>query len=113
MKLIVLFVLEDDAPSLRRLLEEHSVVAFSELSVEGHGEGRPGWYGHVAPYRSRMIVTAVPAERAHDLMEVVRACAGCQDPRHPVHALQLDVEAVVRSGEAGTGQSTHQGGIES
>ena len=100
MKLIMLLVLEDDAPAVRDLLESHAVTAFSELPVEGHGQGRHGWYGDTAPFRSRMIFTAVPAERAQEIMDSVRACTECLHPQHPIHALQLDVEAVVRSGQA-------------
>lgn len=103
MKLILLMYLEDDEKTVERLLEEHGVSAFSRFPLEGHGQGRPsGWYGRVAPYRSRMVFTAVPEERANDLMEAVARCRGCKDSRHPVHALQLAVERSTESGAAST-----------
>lgn len=99
MKLILLLFLEDDAGVVRKLLEEHDVMAYSELPLEGHGEGRPvGWYGDVAPYRSRMAFTLVPRDRARELVDAVRRCTGCQDSGHPVHVLQLGVEEMAHSG---------------
>lgn len=100
MKMILILFLEDDADRVRSLLEEHDVAAYSELPLEGHGEGRPvGWYGEVSPYRSRMAFTLVPGPRARELLAAVRACTGCQDPDHPIHALQLGVEETARSDE--------------
>lgn len=103
MKMILMLFLEDDAECVRSMLEAHGVVAYSELPLEGHGAGRPvGWYGEVSPYRSRMAFTLVPDARARELLEAVGECSGCQDPSHPIHALQLGVEEVVRSsGPAG------------
>lgn len=98
MKLLVLLYLEDDDRTVLSLLRAHGVVAWSRLSVEGHGPGTPGWFAEVAPYRSRMILTLVPEGQAGELMDAVRGCAECQDPAHPVHAMQVGVEAVARSG---------------
>ena len=99
MKMILLLYLEDDAPCVRSLLADHDVLAYSELPLEGHAGGRPtGWYGEVPPYRSRMAFTLVPEARAHELLDAVRACSGCQSAGHPIHALQLGVERVARSG---------------
>lgn len=101
MKLIVLLYLEDDDPVVARLLADHGVLAWSRLALEGHGAGLAGWYGSVAPYRSRMAFTVVPADRADDLLEAVAEMDGLADRRHPVHALQLEVERSVDSGSAG------------
>jgi len=99
MKMILLLYLEDDAARVRSLLEGHDVLAYSELPLEGHGEGRPaGWYGQVAPFRSRMAFMVLPEARAAQLLEAVRTFGGGQDSRHPIHALQLGVEEVARSG---------------
>ena len=99
MKLILLLYLEDDEAVVDRLLEAHRVAAFSRLPLEGHGSGTPtGWYGEVAPFRSRMVFTLVPEEGAADLLEAVRAADGLQDPDHPVRAVQVGVEALVHSG---------------
>jgi hypothetical protein len=103
MKMILLLYLEDDAHCVQSLLEEHDVVAYSELPLEGHGEGRPaGWYGDIPPFHSRMAFTVVPEARAEELLDAVRACRGCQDTRHPIHALQLGVEKVARSAPSGS-----------
>ncbi|MEQ9569655.1 MAG: hypothetical protein RLN75_05650 [Longimicrobiales bacterium] len=101
MKLIVLLYLEDDDPVVARLLADHGVLAWSRLTLEGHGAGLAGWYGSVAPYRSRMAFTVVPADRADDVLEAVAEMDGLADPRHPVHALQLEIERSVDSGSAG------------
>lgn len=98
-KMILLMYLEDDEAAVDRLLEEHHVTAFSRVDLEGHGRGRPvGWYGEVAPYRSRMVFTLVPEDRAEELMEAVSRCSGCLDPGHPIHAVMLGVEEAVDSG---------------
>lgn len=100
-KMILLMYLEEDEPAVDRLLETHDVTAFSRVSLEGHGKGHPvGWYGEVAPYRSRMIFTLVPGARAAELMDAVGRCTGCVDPDHPVHAVVLGVEEAVTSGAA-------------
>lgn len=101
MKLIVFLYLEDDDPRVARLLTDHGVLAWSRLTLEGHGAGLAGWYGSVAPFRSRMAFTVVPAERADDLLAAVGEMDGLADPRHPVHALQLEIERSVDSGPAG------------
>ena len=31
-------------------------------------------------------------------MDAVAACEGCRDPRHPIHAMLVDVERAVASG---------------
>ena len=104
-KMILLMYLEEDEPAVDRLLEEHRVTAFSRVNLEGHGGGRPvGWYGEVAPYRSRMVFTLVPEERAEELLEAVGRCSGCLDPRHPIHAVMLGVERAVASGVTLTGE---------
>ncbi len=95
MKLILFFFLEDDEATVRRLLDEHGVVTWSRLSVEGHGQGAPGWYGDIPAYRSGLVFTLVPDGRAAELLSAVRDCTGCKDPAHPVHALTLSVEEAV------------------
>ena len=101
MKMILLMYLEDDEPAVDRLLEEHEVTAFSRVNLEGHGQGMPtGWYGEVAPYRSRMAFTLLPEGRAAELLGAVRECSDCLDPRHPIHAVQLAVEATADSAAA-------------
>lgn len=92
MKMIVLLHLDGDREVVRDLLERHRVTVYSEVAMEGRGEGTPGWYGEVAPYRSRMTFTLLPTDRARELMDAVQSCSGCRDPRHPIHALQLSVE---------------------
>jgi hypothetical protein len=92
MKLLLLVYLEDDDAVVADLLERHGVAAWSRLPLEGHGAGIAGWYRTVAPYRSRMAFSVVPAGRAADVLEAVTALEGLADPRHPVHAFQLDVE---------------------
>jgi hypothetical protein len=98
MKMILLLHLEDDDALVTRLLSEHGVMAWSRVPLEGHGSGATGWYGETAPYRSRMVFTVVPDERATDLMEAVKALTGLADSEHPVHALQMQVERCVDSG---------------
>lgn len=98
MKLVILMYLEDDEPGVRTLLADHEVAAYSELPVEGHGLGTAGWYGKVAPYRSRMLLVFLSAAKADELIAAVAACSGCKDAAHPIHAWQIDVEKVVTSG---------------
>jgi hypothetical protein len=98
MKLVILMYLEEDEPGVRALLDAHEVAAYSELPVEGHGIGTAGWYGKVAPYRSRMLLAFLSAVRADELTAAVGACTGCKDATHPIHAWQIDVEKVFTSG---------------
>lgn len=100
MKLILLMYLEDDDAQVVKMLETHGVVAYSRLSMEGHGSGVKGWYGDVAPYRSRLLFLVVPEDKATELLDAVRGCVDCMDPSHPIHALQVGVEQAVRSGGA-------------
>ena len=98
MKLMLFLYLEDDELCVSRLLKEHGVVAYSRFPLEGHGTGAEGWYGEVAPYASRMAFTLVPEAQASELLDAVRSCDGVTDPKHPIHAVQLGVEALADSG---------------
>ncbi|MBT8336055.1 MAG: hypothetical protein KJO11_05585 [Gemmatimonadetes bacterium] len=102
MKLVLLLYLEDDDAAVVRLLEAHGVSTWSRVSLEGHGAGAAGWYGEVAPYRSRMVFTVVTPDDATALVDAVATLEGLADPRHPVHALQLDVERSVASATTAT-----------
>lgn len=98
MKLLILLYLEDDEAVVNRLLEEKGINAFSRLPVEGHGAGiATGWYGEIAPYRSRLIFSIVPADDARAVLEAVKGTE-VADNRHPVHAALVDVEAMADSG---------------
>ena len=98
MKLVILMFLEEDTANVERLLAEHELVAYSELPIEGHGKGTAGWYGKVAPYSSRMLLVFLGADKAEELLAAVSACTKCKDPKHPIHAWQVDVEKAVTSG---------------
>lgn len=98
MKLIVLLYLEDDEKCVARLLEDHGVLSHSRLNLEGFGKGMAGWYGDTAPFRSRMAFSLVPEDRSADLLTAVRSCRGTGGSKHPIHAIQLGVEAVADSG---------------
>jgi hypothetical protein len=99
MKLVFFMYLEEDESHVLRLLQEHQVVVYSHLPIEGHGPGMEGWYGEVAPYASRMTFTILPADKARGLLDAVSSGQeGVSDPMHPIHAMQVDVEAVARSG---------------
>ena len=98
MKLVFFMYLEDDQPHVMQLLQKHDVVVYSHLPIEGHGPGIRGWYGEVAPYASRLTFTILPDDKARALLEAVADCPECEDPSHPVHAMQVDVEAAARSG---------------
>ena len=100
MKLVFLMYLEEDDDRVVKLLEEHHVVVYSRMPIEGHGSGMRGWYGEVAPYRSRLVFTVVPENKAAELLEAVRNCRDCEDPQHPIHALQVAVEEMADSGMA-------------
>jgi hypothetical protein len=97
-KLITILYLEEDEPVVDRLLRDTGVGAFSRLDMEGHGLGLPGWDGSVPSFRSKLIFSMVDADRAREVLEAVSAAKGVQDPSHPIHAFQVDVEAVARSG---------------
>jgi len=107
-KLIVLLYLEDDEACVNGLLGKHDVAVFSRTSVEGIGPGAPGWYGTAAPYRSRMVIALVEPGLADEILEAVARGTGLKDSRHPIHALQLDVErqAVCGGGAAKAGETT-------
>lgn len=97
MKLVVLMYLEEDAPNVQKLLTAHGVTAYSELPVTGRGEGTTGWYGTVAPFKSRMLIAFVPAAKADELTTAIGTCTGCTDPNRPIRAWQMDVEKAVTS----------------
>lgn len=98
MKLVFFMYLEDDEAHVLELLDDHDVVVYSHLPIEGHGPGMRGWYGEVPPYASRLTFTILPDDKARELLQAVRDCADCRDPAHPVHAMQVDVEAAADSG---------------
>ncbi len=97
MKLVFFMYLEEDQEHVLDLLERHDVVVFSHLPIEGHGPGMRGWYGEVAPYSSRLTFTILPDEKAAEILAAVGDCPECEDPMHPIHAMQVDVEASARS----------------
>lgn len=98
MKIVALMYLEEDDAAVEQLLQDHGVMAYSRLPLEGHGSGMRGWYGEIAPYRSLMTFALLDEEKAAELLDAVAACTGCKDPRHPIHAMQLHVERAVDSG---------------
>ena len=60
MKIVALMYLEEDNPTVSKLLSEHGVMAYSRLPLEGHGAGAEGWLGRVPAYRSSMAFALVP-----------------------------------------------------
>ena len=97
MKLIVLMFLDEDAPHVQKLMAAHEVTAYSELPVTGHGMGTAGWYGTVAPFKSRMLLAFVPLGKADELTSAISNCTGCTDPKRPIRAWQMNVEKAVAS----------------
>ncbi len=94
MKLVMLMYLKEDARCVERLLAEVGVGTYSRLAVEGHGPGIPaGWTGAIPPYDAEMVFTIVPDDLGAALLESVSGCTGVEDPRHPIRAAMLDVEA--------------------
>lgn len=100
-KMMMLLYLEDDDTRVTQLLTEHGVMAWSRIPLDGYGPGMAGWYGTVAPFRSRMAFTVVPDDRVDLLLEAVRDLDGLADPKHPVHALVMPVEATAQSKTTG------------
>ncbi len=93
MKLVILMYLEADETCVQRLVADQRVRVFTRLAVEGVKPGpASGWYGTAAPYRSHMIVAFLEGPDAERLLEAVRRCREVADPRHPIRAMQLDVE---------------------
>ena len=93
MKLVILMYLETDEKCVERLITRQRITTFTRLSAEGVREGdAPGWYGTSAPYRSRLIMSFLAEDAAERLLRAVNDCRDMQDPRHPVRAMQLDVE---------------------
>ncbi|MDT8342331.1 MAG: hypothetical protein RQ751_12530 [Longimicrobiales bacterium] len=102
MKLILFLYLQDDEACVTRVLESGGVTAHSRLPLEGRGGGGgAGWYGTAAPYASAMAFALVTDDQATRLLQAVERCSGTADPRHPVHAIQLGVEATADSGTTG------------
>jgi hypothetical protein len=93
-KLLILMYLEDDEVCVARLITDAGVGTYSRLSIEGMGPGiATGWYGEVAPYQSRMIMAMASESDALRVMAAVAQCKGVEDPRHPIRAFQLPIEA--------------------
>ena len=101
LKMMMLLHLEDDDARVKELLTAHDVMAWSRIPLDGYGPGFSGWYGTVAPYRSRMTFTLVPEERSAALLDAVRELDGLADPKHPVHAYVMPVEAEASSKRMG------------
>jgi hypothetical protein len=97
MKLVVLMFLEDDAATVRKLLQSQKVATYSELSVRGHGQGTAGWYGDVAPFKSSLYMVFMPNEEAQNLMHAVENLPPTRDKQRPIRAWQMDVESSVQS----------------
>ncbi len=106
MKLVILMHLEDDADGVEQMLAHHEVAAYTELPVLGHGSGAQGWYGEVAPYRSRMLLAFLEEDKAGELIDSVETCTACKHPQHPMHAWVVDVERSVVSGVAAQGEKS-------
>ena len=98
MKLVAILYLEDDERLVEEILKAVGVSTFSRMDMEGHGAGVPGWFGEVPSYRSRLLFTWVSLEQATDLLEAVAGARGVQAESHPIHALQVNVEAMSQSG---------------
>lgn len=109
LKMVVLMYLQEDEACVGRLLSEVGIEQYSRLSMEGTGPGaEAGWYGEVAPYESRMVFALMPEDRAAEVLDAVSRCRGVEDPRHPIRAAQLPVEATTAcecedSGRSGSG----------
>jgi hypothetical protein len=100
MKIVILMFLEGDGPTVERLLSDAGVAAYSNVAVEGHGGGQAGgWYGNTIPFRSRTVFAMVDELKAKELLEAVEKTADTEDPRHPIHAVQVCVDQAVQSGE--------------
>jgi hypothetical protein len=53
-----------------------------------------------------MLIAFLPAAKADELIAAVRACSGCSDPTHPIHAWQMAVEQAVTSGPTSTSRES-------
>ena len=71
MKLIAVLYLEEDEAEVTRLLTEQGVEAWSQMPLEGHGRGAPGWYGTVAPYASSLTFAVVEDATAQRVLRAV------------------------------------------
>jgi hypothetical protein len=111
MKLVTMLYLEDDRKCVERFLSDLEVETYSELEIEGHGPGgHAGWYREAPPYRSHMVFAFVDDDLAGRILEAVRRCTAVKDPRHPIRAFLLDVQAAASCGceppgSVGTGSS--------
>ena len=104
MKIVILMFLEGDGPTVERLLSEAGVSAYSNVAVEGHGGGQSGgWYGKAVPFRSRTVFAMMDEIKASGLIEAVRETTETEDPRHPIHAVQVCVDQAAQSGEKVSG----------
>ena len=94
MKLILLMHLEEDTSCVEELLAQQKITSFSRFPMEGHSSGTRGWYGEVAPYRAALVLVLLSEEAASGLLEAVEGCKAIEDSRHPIRAVQLDVDRV-------------------
>ncbi len=94
MKLILLMYLEEDQGSVEDLLAGQEIRLFSRFSMEGHSPGTQGWYGETAPHQAGLIMVVLADEAASDLLAAVEGCRNIEDSRHPIRAVQVDVERV-------------------
>jgi len=98
MKLVILMYLEEDAGCARKLLHASGISMFSQMPMEGIGEGTGSWYGGVVPYASHMAFCVVSSDQAAAVLSAVKSEDQCLDARHPMRAVQLAVEATTASG---------------
>jgi len=98
MKLVLLMYLREDARLVAKLLQTEGITAWSRLEAQGWTPGLPSpWSGGATPSDAEFVVTLLPEDRAESLMRSVDTCEGCADPRHPIHAVELDVTKVSTS----------------
>lgn len=91
MRIVMLMYLEEDAGRVADLLRSREIVAFTRLEAEGWTASLPSpWSGATTPFRSELLLTLVPEDRAAELMQAVADCA-CANVRHPVHGVELAV----------------------
>jgi hypothetical protein len=93
MKLLLLLYLEQDGPTVTKLLTSQGIDAYSRVNIEGQGgEKAQGVFGGRAPHASKMIFAVVTGEQGESLRQALRE-AEVQDANHPIHVAQLGLEA--------------------
>lgn len=93
MKLLLIICPEERQETLRNLIVQHEVHAYTELrDVVGEGETGRKLGTHIWPGTSVVVLSVVSDEKKNELMAALRECKARLFPGESVHAFVMPVE---------------------